>query len=165
MLADFLGPVHLAAAVLSMVSGAIMLMLRKGTRMHRRAGYVYVALMFTVLATSLAIYDLTGGFNVLHGLALAGAVTLFLGLKAAWQRKAGWLERHYRAMAWSYIGLIAAFVSESATRLGIPLLAARGFAPGAWFWGLIAFSTFVVTFVGAFLLELKKRRYGWKGIS
>jgi uncharacterized membrane protein len=138
--------------------GALVLLNPKGTRWHRGLGYAYVTAMAVTLVTALALYELTGAFNLLHVAALVSALTLLQGLKAVWQRRPGWLERHYRLMAWSYIGLIAALVSESAARFGMPVLAARGIATGVWFWGLVGASTFLVVLAGARLLDAHARR-------
>ncbi|OON70180.1 DUF2306 domain-containing protein [Hymenobacter sp. CRA2] len=60
---SFIGYLHLAAALLAMALGAVVLLNRKGGRFHRRAGYGYVACMLTLNASALLIYRLFGGFG------------------------------------------------------------------------------------------------------
>lgn len=115
---DVLGVLHLGAAVGSLVSGGGVIMSRKGTRAHRRLGWTYVASMATLNVTALLIYDLFGGFGPFHVAAIISGTTIVAGVAATrWKAKGkAWLARHAYWMVWSYIGLVAAAVSETATR-------------------------------------------------
>jgi FtsH-binding integral membrane protein len=52
-------------------------------------------------------------------LALISLATIAAGLVPVWTRRPepGWLERHGRFMAWSFAGVVAAFLAEISARL------------------------------------------------
>lgn len=122
---------------------------RKGTALHKRLGYSYVSAMLILNLTALGIYRLTGAFGPFHWAALVSLATILAGLvPAVLRRPAGrWVELHLRFMAWSYIGLLAAAVSEAAVRL-----------PAAPFWPAVVAGSLVVVLVGGFLLESTRRK-------
>lgn len=64
------GQLHLAAALMALAAGGLMLRRPKGTRSHRRSGWLYVASMLTLNGTALLIYRLTGRFGPFHIAAL-----------------------------------------------------------------------------------------------
>ena len=72
---DLLGITHLAAAIVAMIVGAVVLLSRKGTYWHRCCGWLYVGAMAAVIVTALLIYDLFGGFGPFHVAALISAAT------------------------------------------------------------------------------------------
>ncbi len=123
-----LGLVHLIAAGVSVIVGALVLLLPgKGSRLHRRIGWTWVMAMLVLNGTALAIYRLFGGFGPFHVFALVSLGTLVSGtvsaVRARQHRLARaptardmWVERHYYWMTFSYAGLIAAFASETITR-------------------------------------------------
>jgi len=115
---DLLGVTHLASALLALIAGGLVLLSRKGTRWHRRCGRVYVGAMAVVIATALLIYDLFGGFGPFHVAALVSLVTVTMGMIPARRRapRGRWIEMHAYWMCGSYVGLLAAAVSETATR-------------------------------------------------
>jgi len=116
---DLLGFLHLASAFGALAFGLLVLLLRKGTPLHRQIGYGYVAAMAIVNVTALMIYDLFGGFGPFHLAALISLVTLVGGIVPARRRPPprGWLPWHAYWMSWSYVGLLAALVAETATRM------------------------------------------------
>ena len=115
---DWLGLGHLATAIVALLSGLVVVLRRKGTPFHRWCGRVYFVSMVLVNVTALSIYDLFGGFGPFHVFALISLATVMLGVLTAWRRKptGGWIEAHAYWMTWSYVGLVAAAVSETATR-------------------------------------------------
>ncbi|MES2523489.1 MAG: DUF2306 domain-containing protein [Gemmatimonadota bacterium] len=143
-----LGQLHLATAVVSLVSGAWVLSRPKGDRTHRRVGWIYVVAMVTLNVTALLIYRLTGTFGPFHVAAIFNLGTLLAGLLAAWQRKPAerWLGRHYFFMAYSYLGLVCAAVAETATR--VPALRAFAGGPTAVFWVTVVVTSVAVFVVG-----------------
>lgn len=102
--------VHTILAVVAIVAGAWNFMQPKGTRPHRRVGWVYAGSMVGMLATSFFIFDLFGGFGVFHVMALFSAATLALALYFPLRRHRhpGWLVHHYYWMSYSYVGLVMA---------------------------------------------------------
>jgi uncharacterized membrane protein len=146
-----LGTVHFVFALAALASGAWVLRMRKGTRWHRTLGHLYVGSMLGLNVTALFIYRLTGGFGLFHAFALFALFTLGMAMWTVLARRPreGWMEAHATWMSWSYVGLLAAAVSETATRVLMPVLAPNlgGAAIGA-FWLLVGVATFAVVFVG-----------------
>ena len=118
------GLVHLAAACLAMILGALVLSVRKGTLWHRRAGYGYVSAMLLVNLTAFMIYHLWGRFAIFHWFALLSALTLMAGMLPVWLMKSREkaIGLHLSFMYWSVVGLYAAFVSEVLVRWPHPML-------------------------------------------
>lgn len=162
---DLLGTIHLATAVLAIVSGAAVLLTGpKGARRHRQLGWVYVGAMLTLNGTAFMIYKLFGGFGPFHYAALFSLVTVSAGTLSAVaarrhrrarnaRSRALNVERHYMWMTFSYAGLIAAFASETITRL--PALRPV-FGGGKWFGLAVAAATIVVMVVGTRMIKGRK---------
>ncbi|MBW3552414.1 MAG: DUF2306 domain-containing protein [Gemmatimonadetes bacterium] len=121
------GLVHTTAAVAALMAGGAVVLGRKGTRLHRQLGHLYVWAMVVVNGTSFLLTGLTGRFGPFHVFALISLATLCAGAVPAltrWPRET-WLEYHARFMAWSYAGLVAAAGAEAAVRVpGVPFAAA-----------------------------------------
>lgn len=134
---------HIATAVIAIAAGLLMLLQAKGTRRHRRLGYVYVASMVTLNLSSFFIFRLTGEFSPFHVAAFLSLATVVAGfLPVYWRRpREGWLELHFQFMAWSYIGLLAAAASEIAVRI-----------PESPFWWVVIVSSAVIIMAGALIL-------------
>lgn len=153
-----IGAVHTIFAFLAAGAGAVVLRLPKGTRWHRTFGHVYAMSMLGTVATALALYNLTGGFGPFHVAAIVGGMTIAAGLYTVLARKPrkSWIEAHASWMAWSYVGLMAAFVSETMTRFVMPRAAPHLEGSGAlWgvFWSTVVIATLVVVFVGKRLID------------
>jgi uncharacterized membrane protein len=129
---DILGLFHVTCGILSLFLGAIIFLTIKGTRAHVRVGWAYVGSMLCLNGSALAIYHLTGRFNLFHVLAIFSLVTLIIGLLQALNRRGWrkWLWRHYQYMVWSYVGLLAATCNEAFVR--VPVLRDLTTATGAW---------------------------------
>ena len=146
---------HMATATIAIVAGLLVLLQTKGTRRHRRFGYVYVASMVTLNVSSFFIFRLTGEFSPFHVAAFLSLATVIAGfLPVYWRRPAdGWLEVHFQFMAWSYIGLLAATASELAVRI-----------PESPFWWAVIASSAVIIMAGALVLAHNRpkllARYG-----
>ncbi|HNO83382.1 MAG TPA: DUF2306 domain-containing protein [Anaerolineales bacterium] len=141
---------HLVSAVSALAFGACVLYTRKGTRLHKQLGYAYLVNMLGLNITALFIYQLTGHFGPFHGAALASLLTLLAGFVPAYLRlpHGRWLEFHYEFMNWSYVGLIAAGVSEVATRL-----------PSAPFWPAVVASMFAVFLFGGIWISRSRGKH------
>ena len=144
-----IGQFHLATAIVALVAGAWVLPRRKGTRAHRRAGWVYVGSMLALNVSALLIYRLTGRFGPFHIAALVSLGGLIGGIVPMLQRprRANWLEKHYFFMSYSYLGLVAAAVAETSTR--VPALRAFAGGPTMTFWIVVALATFAVMGIGS----------------
>lgn len=155
---SLLGLLHLVAAFAAITSGALVLLLPgKGGRRHRLLGWTWVASMLVLNATALAIYRLFGGFGPFHAMALASLLGVLAGVlsgsrarRSRLQRtpadRSTWVARHYYWMTFSYAGLIAAFASETITRL--PATRPAG-GPGVSFALAVGGATCLVTVVAA----------------
>ncbi|WPP48166.1 DUF2306 domain-containing protein [Catalinimonas niigatensis] len=132
---DWIGFIHLQAALIALTSGTLVLWMRKGTRKHTQVGYLYTASMLIVFITSFLIYRLWGSFGIFHIAAIIGFLTLMGGMVPVILKKpiGKWIGLHYSFMYWSVIGLYAAFVSETLTRI-----------PDTPFYGMLGISTFGV---------------------
>jgi uncharacterized membrane protein len=111
------GLIHLVSAVVAVLAGTLVLAQPKGTRLHRRWGYVYVTAMLVLNGTAFGIYRLFGGWGIFHYAATLSLLSLAMGFLPAWLRMQGWKRWHVAGMYWSVIGLYAALVSEIVTRI------------------------------------------------
>ena len=143
-----IGWVHSACALVALASGGAVLVRRKGTRSHRRLGWVYVGSMVALNATALMIYRLSGGFGPFHVAALLSLAAVGGGLMPAVRRRPAdrWVEQHYYWMTYSYVGLLAAAAAEVMTRV-----------PGAAFWWAVVLASAAVLLVGAALIRRRAR--------
>lgn len=98
--------VHLVFGVLALLVGAILMVGRKGARMHRILGWGWVLAVGVVAATSLFIQTVNPGhFSVVH--ILSGYVIIALPLAVAAARRHE-VERHRRYMTGMFLGGFAA---------------------------------------------------------
>ncbi len=159
-----LGWIHTVSALGALLTGAAVLLTRKGTRRHRQVGWAYVVSMLLLNGTALLIYRLFGRFGPFHVGAVFSFVTVVAGTAAAIGARrarvrrdaagrARALERHYQWMTWSYVGLAAAAVSEIATRM--PALRPRP-GQGMAFGITVAVATLLVVTVGARLIRRRR---------
>lgn len=141
-----LGGLHTTLAVVALVTGAVVLLRRKGGASHRRIGWTYAVSMFGVNLTAFGLYELFGGFGPFHAAALLSLVTVIMGVIPAWRRRprGEWIVRHYYWMTWSYVGLLAATASEAITRLA-----------DTFFWWMVLLATAGVAAIGAALINRK----------
>lgn len=144
-----LGTIHVLAAVAALVFGAAVLLTRKGGRLHRLLGYGYVGTMLTTNLTALTIFQLTGSVGPFHLAAVFSGATVVAGLIPVLTRRprSRWLAFHYAFMAWSYVGLVAAAVSEAAVRL-----------PNAPFWGAVLLGSLTVFVLGGIAIARARPR-------
>ncbi len=138
------GALHVALALVALVSGLVMVLMRKGTVRHRKIGWIYAVRMLGLNATALLIYRLFGGFGPFHVAALVSLLTIIAGLIPVVLRRPRrkWLEHHAYWMTWSYVGLVAATASEVTTRV-----------PASPFWWMVFGSSLVVIGGGRHLIN------------
>lgn len=151
-----IGIIHLVSAVISLTVGPVIFFLTKGTRLHILLGRTYVVAMLTLNVTALFIYRLFGRFGAFHILALISLLVLVAGFAAVyWKRPPEtWIYNHYRAMGWSYVGLLAAGVAEAVVR--IPLL--REITGGWLHFGILVFGASLIVCVigGVFIARFEQ---------
>ena len=156
MIYQFISGFHIGTAVSALILGLCVLIARKGSRLHKQLGYAYFFNMLGLNISALFIYQLTGHFGPFHGAALASLLTLIAGFIPAYLHlpRGRWLDFHYEFMNWSYVGLIAAGVSEAATRL-----------PSAPFWPAVMASMFAVFLVGGIFIVRGRAKYNFEAMA
>ncbi|MFK7871425.1 MAG: DUF2306 domain-containing protein [Roseobacter sp.] len=77
--------VHALAAFAALMLGIAQLLLKKGQRLHRITGYIWVSLMALIAMSSFWIHDLRhfGPFSLIHLLSLYTLVSITTGVRAA----------------------------------------------------------------------------------
>lgn len=115
---NLLGLAHFYSALLAIAAGAVVVFRRKGTRFHKWCGRLYLIAMLAVNISALLIYRLWGHFGPFHAAAIVSLLTVIMGVQVAWRKQPirHWRVAHAYWMSWSYVGLLAAAVSETATR-------------------------------------------------
>ena len=123
---DPFGAFHAGLGLMAIVLGLCVLILQKGTTLHRRIGMAYLVSMVGLNATALAIYDLFGQWGPFHTLAVVSVVNIAAGVVPVWVRRprGRWIRLHGTCMAWSFAGVLAALFSEIGARIpGVGLAA------------------------------------------
>lgn len=138
------GLVHFIIAMIAMVSGTMILVLPKGTPVHRRIGRIYGLSMLVVLGTSFTMYRLFGTWGIFHWTAVISGLTLLAGMiPILLRRPAGqYRSLHFSFMYWSVMGVYAAFVSETLVRM--PGVAVESGIPNAVFYNMTGIGTALV---------------------
>lgn len=146
---DLLGLIHALLGVAALGFGLAVLLRHKGTPTHRRLGQGYVLSMLLLNGTALMIYDLYGRFGPFHVASVISLATVGAGFVPVYLRRpqAAWMELHATFMCWSYVGLLAAFISELAVRV-----------PGLGFGSSVIAATAIVVAAGAILIHTRVPR-------
>ena len=145
-----IGLVHLLASILALIFGTLVLVKKKGTRMHVKMGYLYVAGMLVLNVTAFMLYRLFNGFGVFHVAAIGSFLTVAFGMVPIWTKKpvGKWRSFHFSFMYWSVIGLYAAFASEVLTRI-----------PEQPFFEMVGIATGVVMLLGGIVFAWNKKKW------
>ena len=96
---------HLATVIPAVPLGAYVLVRRKGDRMHRLLGRLWVALMMGTALFSFGLHYVTGGFSWIHLLSILTLVSLPRSILMAVR---GNIPGHMRGMRAVYIGTVIA---------------------------------------------------------
>ena len=97
--------VHLAAVLPALPLGAYVLVRRKGDRLHRLLGRVWVMLMLLTALSSFGLRGMTGGFSWIHLLSILTLVSVPRSVVMAMR---GNIRAHMRGMRIVYAALVAA---------------------------------------------------------
>ncbi|WP_461127773.1 DUF2306 domain-containing protein [Spirosoma aerophilum] len=143
LVGDNIGLTHLISGIFALVFGLAVLVMKKGTQLHRKVGYAYAISMLILIVSSFGVYRLFGRFGFFHVLSLVSTFSLVAGMLPMFQkqRTPSHYETHFKRMYFSVVGLYAAFAAESFVR--IPKFGS--------FWQAVAWGCvliFVVCFVG-----------------
>ena len=100
---------HLVTALSALLAGVAVLLLTKGTHIHRVVGTAYVLALVLVNVAALSLHR-ENVFGVFHALAVASLVTIAVGLSPLLlgKRSPRVIATHAFCMTWSYVGLAAA---------------------------------------------------------
>lgn len=151
MTLSMLGAAHAAAASAALAFGALVLLVPKGTQLHRALGMAYVVAMVALNFAAFGIYRINGHFGPFHVLALLSLGTVLAGVAMVLRRPRNWLARHYQMMSFSYLGLLSAGVTQMLVNLPLLHGAVRGTLTGVA-------SAAAFTAAGAFVLPRLQRR-------
>ena len=147
---DSVGLIHLIASSLAMVTGSLVLILKKGTKLHKKVGYVYVFSMVTLLITAFMIFRLFNGWGVsIILLCLYGHHLSWNDSRITKETQGRWKYLHFTFMYWSVMGLYAAFAAEVFTRM-----------PEQPFFEMVGLATGIIMAIGGVVFGLKKSK--WK---
>jgi uncharacterized membrane protein len=96
---------HAFAAMAAFVLGIAHLVRPKGDGAHRVLGYIWVAIMLTVAASSFWIHEIRqwGGYSLIHLLSIWVLVSLPLAVLAA---RRGDIRRHRFTMTATFVGAL-----------------------------------------------------------
>ncbi|MEZ0539578.1 hypothetical protein [Fibrella arboris] len=146
LIASVTSLVHVGFAVLSLLSGTLVIVFPKGTIQHQRIGYAYVASMVIVLTTAFGIYRLFGRFGIVHWGAVFSWLVLLAGLGAVWFRTyiRNWRYWHYLGMSLSVTSLYATFIVEATYRL---------FPPRFFWWATVGTSAVIFCIAGLLIVR------------
>ena len=144
--------VHVGAAVVALVLGAVVFAMRKGTIRHRAVGACYVGTLLLSNAVALTVTRSTGGFGPFHVLAIVSLCTLVVGLVPLWILPRGprAIAVHGITMGFSYVGLVAAGLSQAVAQL----------VPAHSGVGVIATSALAFTVGAALIFSITPRSLG-----
>lgn len=101
--------IHTLFSVLALLAGIIFLF-PKGTKKHKKIGYLYSVSMFFCLITSFGLFNLWGRFGVYHVLSIVSFLTLLIALyfPIFGRKNKNWITQHSIWMGYSYVGLVMA---------------------------------------------------------
>lgn len=94
---------HIITVIIALITNALILTMRKGTRIHRRVGWVWAVTMILTSITTFWInsFDFAWGFSPIHIFSL---VVLFNVPYAIISIRKGNVEAHRRAMIGTVVG-------------------------------------------------------------
>ena len=160
LVGDCTGLIHLIASILALITGTLVLTLRKGTGRHKQIGYIYLGSMILLLITAFMIYRLFNGFGIFHAFGLLSTFSLIMGMVPVLRRKPGnYIFRHFRSMYWSIIGLYGAFVAEIMVRVPSLNLFQNDIKPTAMFFNVVGLSISLVMIMA--LIYFKRQKPIW----
>lgn len=150
---DTTGLIHLIASCLALITGTIILVLTKGTKLHKQIGYAYLISMSVLIITAFMIYRLFDGWGIFHYTSLVSLITIIAGMVPIWTRRPvkSWKYLHFSFMYWSVMGLYAAFAAEIMTRI-----------PETPFYNMVGMATGVIMLTGGVFFGLNKDKWAKK---
>jgi uncharacterized membrane protein len=152
------GLLHLIFSVIALITGLFVLLMTKGTKIHKQIGYLYSVSMILVNLTAFMIYELYGNFGIFHFFAVISCLTLFAGLYPVLTKKRkNYLLTHFNFMYWSVVGLYCAFMAEIFSRLPKIILTETGEPMTAFYKGVGIGIGVVMTIAISFFMKYKPK--------
>ncbi len=151
LVGDTNGLIHLFSSIIALITGSLILFLKKGTKLHKQIGYAYVVSMVILILTAFMIYRLFGGWGIFHYTTIVSLLTVGLGMIPIWTKRPSkkWKYLHFSFMYWSVMGLYAAFAAEVLTRI-----------PETPFFGVVGIATGIIMLVGGIFFGINKSKWG-----
>lgn len=97
--------IHVGTVIPALLLGGPVLLMKKGTRLHKMLGRIWATLMMTTAISSFWLQGLVGSIGPIH---IFSVVTLISIPRAIWAIRKGDVRTHQQAMTGPYIGLIIA---------------------------------------------------------
>ena len=118
-----LGFFHTVCALVSLVTGFIVLRNIKGTKFHKKVGYIYSIAMISLNLSAIPITNLFNGFGPFHFFIVMSLPTIIVGLYLPifGRHFKNWQRNHFECMCYSYIGLVSAAIAEIVMRVPLAL--------------------------------------------
>lgn len=153
------GVIHLWASVIALITGTLVLLLKKGTGIHKKIGYLYSLSMVVLLITAFMIYTLFGGWGIFHWAAVVSSLTLAAGMipMILKKPKKQYVSLHLNFMYWSVIGLYGAFFAETMVRL--PEIVLEDGVPTTLFYNTVGIVVFIVMAAGGYFFYRNRERW------
>ena len=158
LITDNIGLLHLIVSIVAIIAGTFILTITKGTKTHKKIGYIYSVAMIFVLTTSFAMYNLFGKWGIFHWSAVISSLTLACGLVPVLIKrpKKKYISLHFGFMYWSVIGLYGAFMAETFVRL--PKIVVESGIPNSVFYNMTGVAVGLTMSIGAFyFIKLKTK--------
>ena len=158
LITDNVGLLHLIVSIVALVTGSLVLGMTKGTKNHKRIGYVYSLAMLLALVTAFTMYNLFGKWGIFHWTALVSSLTIACGLIPIFTKrpKNNFISIHFSFMYWSVIGLYGAFMAETFVRL--PKIVVESGIPNTMFYNMTGIAVATTMGLGAyFFIKLKPK--------
>ncbi|SHH40354.1 DUF2306 domain-containing protein [Winogradskyella jejuensis] len=147
-----IGWFHFVTSILAMLSGVIVILNVKGTKFHKRIGYIYVLSMLSLNISSFFIVNFNG-FSLFHFFAIISLITVLAGIIPTILRINNWFPYHFYFMSWSVVGLYCAFWAEVGTRFVSNMKE---------FWWMVALATGVTAFIGSRIINKQAKKLNLK---
>jgi uncharacterized membrane protein len=97
--------IHVGTVIPALFLGGPVLLMKKGTRLHKSLGRLWATLMMITAFSSFWLHGLIGTIGPIH---IFSVVTLISIPRAVWAIRRGDIVTHQRAMTGPYIGLVIA---------------------------------------------------------
>ncbi|MES2574735.1 MAG: DUF2306 domain-containing protein [Bacteroidota bacterium] len=152
------GLIHLIVSIIALITGLAVLVMTKGTKKHKRVGYIYAISMILLNVTAFMIYKVYGKFGLFHWLAVGSCLTLFAGLYPVLTKSGkNYLLKHFNFMYWSVVGLYTALMAEIFSRLPKIILTDTGNPTTAFYNGVGIGIGVVTTIAILFYIKYKPK--------